>query len=644
MPGGDPTDDAASQSSWSSPTEATGGYAGPPAMPGHDPGQQPVPPVPPAQPPTQPWSGQQPQTGPQPSQPYGQPPYGQQPGYGQPAHGQPDHPTQGFPTGGQPAYGQPAYGQPAYGQPAYGQPAYGQPAYGQPGPGQQGYGQPPYGQQGYGQQPGYQQTQAFAGYSAGYPVGTDYLGNAAPPPRKRRRALWAVVAAGTAAVLVGGGVTAYALLSGTGVTLDQHVPGDAVVYAEVNVDPPAGQKVATLRFFHHFPDLKTDEDAPDLLSGLIEPLLTTDKAKREYRDDVQPWVGKHAAFVLDPQGGKVQPVFVIEAKDEAKAKSGLADLQRAEPDNFGYVVQDGVAILAESNAIAQQAATGATSSPLHDNSQFTSDIKTVGDDGIFTAWADLGKASKFATDLAGSQGASDIEKADVKGRAVMNVKFTDTTADLTVKVLGQDPLPKGDEVGAQVAALPADTAIAAGVGGADALVRTSFDRLKKAGLDDAISDIENETGLELPDDVTALVGSRTVLAVAGDRDDVRFGVVSHTDDPGRAKSAAEKVLTKLDDTSDSIAVKSISDGTVLANSSDYAEKLAGNGGLGNTDLYRKAVPEAGKAQFVAYVDIQKAAAFSDDPLPDELKSLRAVGVSMVFDGDTATTHARLVVG
>jgi Protein of unknown function (DUF3352) len=645
MPGGDPTDDATSQSSWSSPTPASGGYAGPPAMPPHDPAQPAQPPAeqqPPAQPPAeqqppaQQWSGQQPPTGPQPAQPYGQPPaqpYGQQ--------------------SGQPGYGQPGYGQPGYsqpGQPPQGTPTGGQPAYGQPGYGQQ-YGAAPYGQQPYDQ--GYQQTQAFAGYSAqpGYPPnGPDYLSTGftpmQQPPRKRRRALWAVVAAGTAAILAGGGVTAYTLLAGSGVTLDQKVPGDAVVYAEVNVDPPAGQKVATLRFFRHFPDLKTNEDAPDLLSGLLEPLLTDDKAKQQYKDDIQPWVGKHAAFVLDPQsGGKLQPVFVIEAKDEAKAKSGLADLAKQQPDDFGYVVQDGVAVLAESNAIAQQAATGATSSSLHDNAQFTSDIKTVGDDGVFTAWADLGKAGKAAADLAGEDGTS-IEKANVQGRMVTSIKFTDTTADLTVKVLGAGNVPtSGDTVGAQVAALPADTAVAAGLGGADDLAKRVFDQLSKSGLDDRITDAENESGLDLPDDLLALVGNRTVVALGGGRDNLQFGVVSHTDDPERARTAAEKVLTKLDDGTDSVSVKSISDGTVLANSSDYAEKLAGKGGLGDTDLYKKAVPESGKAQFVLYVDIQKVASFSDGPVPKELTGLRAVGLSVVNDGGgNATAHARLVVG
>jgi hypothetical protein len=453
--------------------------------------------------------------------------------------------------------------------------------------------------------------------------------------------VWAIVASVTAVALTATGVTAYSLLAGGGVTLDAQLPADSVAYAEINLDPPAGQKVAALRFFHHFRDLNVREDSADLVSGLLEPLLNTDEAKRQYNDNVKPWLGKHAAFAADPQGSTSEPIAVIETTDSAKARAGLDALRQHGEDPFGYVIRDHVVVLARSEAVAQTAVDDAGKASLHGNDTFRQDLKSIGDDGVFTAWLDVARSGQLGS-LGGLSGSADVSKADLRGRMVASLRFTDSTADLVLRAIGTGQGPSGDPVGPRLGKLPDDTAAAVALGGGDKLVRQTYQQLNQAGLSDQLTSMENDLGISLPEDLAALVGSTTVLAVSGTAGQVDFGVISRTDDPDRAKTAAERVSAKLGATS-TIAVRPVADGTVLASSSDYADKLAGSGGLGTSDLFRSALPDLDGAQLAVYLDLQRTGKLDDPPLSGPASQLRAFGMTTGTQGDTLTVHLRVVV-
>ncbi|MEN3361382.1 MAG: hypothetical protein V7637_5364 [Mycobacteriales bacterium] len=621
----------------------------PPAAGGYPSGQQPYGPG--ATPPGGYPSGQQPYgSGPAPADGY---PSGQQP-YGSGAA-----PVGGYPSGQQPygsGQGPAASGQ----QPVGGYPSGQQPAGYQSGP--YGLGQPP-GQPGGqyfagGQPPGaYQAPGGWPAGAAGYPGGQpDYLGSGYPaspvgrPPRRRRRALWAVVASATAVALTAGGVTAYTLLAGSGVTLDTQLPGDSVAYAEVNLDPPAGQKVAALRFFHHFADLHVQENSPDLLEGLFEPLLDSPDTQRQYRENIKPWVGKHAAVAVDPQGDRGEMVVVIEATDTGKASTGLDTMRRQTHEQFGYVIKDKIVVLASSAAVAQAAVTAAGNSSLHDNKTFQGDVKSVGDGGILTAWADLAHLDKLTglTGLTGPAGlpgggaASGVDLPKATGRAVASLKFTDNTADVVFRTFGTQQVPAGEAVGPRLGTLPEDTAIAVALSGGDRLVKQAYQQLKDAGLADEITSVEKNLGMSLPDDLAALVGSTTVVAVGGSSGAPAFGAIAKTADVDRAKTAAEKVSNKIGE-SRGLTVRSVGDSTVFASSPDYASKLAGNGGLGNSDLFKSAMPELAGAQFAVYVDVHGVGQLGGGNLSGPGAQLRAFGLTATTQGSDSTVHLRLVV-
>jgi hypothetical protein len=510
-------------------------------------------------------------------------------------------------------------------------PQWNQPYPTQPVPPNAGLGYPP----GPGAQYGPHQTEYLAA-GPGIPPGPPPAG-----PRPRRRGLWVAVGAATVVAVGGASVAAYAFLSGGGTTLDKSVPADTIAYAEVNLDPPAGQKVAALRYLKHFPSLKVDEKANSLLDALFEEIFPNAEDRQKFVKDVQPWLGKHVAVAADPQGDKPQPVVVAEVSDANKARSGLADL--AKEQDFGYVVGDGIVTIAETQVIATRAATDAGKSSLSGNSTYRDDVKSVGGNGgVITAWANFADAAKYIPRASGN----DVNLDALKGtRIALSLRFTDNVADLTVKTLGGTQPKAATGVGERVGRLPDDTVAAVGISGGDQLVRQAYDALRKAGLASELEAAVRDYDLRLPDDVANLVGSQTVLAVAGDAHNPSYGVVTKTADPARAKQVAERLLAQVD-SSVTVVQQQTGDGLVLASSQAYLTKLAsGQGGLGNTDRFRKAVPDAGSSQFVIYVDVQRLIALSDaGDVPADVRPIQSVGISASSQGGSSTVHVRVVVG
>src|SRR6266498_59996 len=462
----------------------------------------------------------------------------------------------------------------------------------------------------------------------------------APRPR-RRGALWVAVGAATVVALGAASVAAYTLMSGSGTTLDKKVPADTVAYAEVNLDPPAGQKVAALRYLKHFPGVTVREDANTLLDGLLEEIFPNAEDRQKFVQNVQPWLGKHVAVAGDPQGDKVQAVVVAETTDANATRSGLTAL--AKEQEFGFVVGDGTVTIAETQAIAQQAAADAAKASLSANGTYRNDVKAVGGDGgVITGWASLAEAAKYIPQASGT----DVNLDQLKGtRIALSLHFTDTVADLTVKTFGAKPPRSAGGVGDRVGRLPDDTAVAVGISGGDQLVRQAYDAMKKAGLAEELDDALRGYDLRVPDDLAILVGSQTVVAVAGDANNPVFGVVTKTSDPARAKTVAERLLSKAD--SDVTVVQQRTpDGLALASSQDYLSKLvAGQGGLGNSDRFRKAVPDAGSSQYVIYVDVQRVIALAgEEDVPADVRPVQSVGFTASSQGDTSTMHLRVIVG
>jgi len=170
--------------------------------------------------------------------------------------------------------------------------------------------------------------------------------------------------------------------------------------------------------------------------------------------------------------------------------------------------------------------------------------------------------------------------------------------------------------------------------------------------------------LAIPEDVGVLLGDEFTMAVdsegfeltedgAPDPTTINVGARMRTD-----AAAASDLVTRVEALLSEqgvpfeIAQQEVDDGLVIAANEDYAERLASDGGLGDSDVYDAAVADADEAVSVLFVDIDKGTELADriagdlgTPLPAEvsetLEVFRALGVSTV-DGDYTRTTTRLV--
>lgn len=583
---------------------------------------------------------------------FGVPPQGVPPQYALPPQDVPsrDVPPQGMPYGTAPQAGGETAALGGYGAPPAGDPGYGgDPTVAYPPTG-------PYAGQQYPAGPGYQggqpyPAQPFAGQQypgqpfvgqpwAHGPVGDAAFGGQSVPPRRTRRWLTVAVAASVVAVLgVAGGAYAFFGRHDSTPGPDHYVPADAVAMVSVDLDPPTGQKVAALRFFGSFPQLAKHGASDNLIDGVVRSALDGTSALDDFDHDIRPWLGMRAGLAADPQGGKTHPLLVVEVTDQAKARAGLDHLSK-DADDIGYTFVDKYVLISDSTQVAKQAATDAKEAPLDASKQYSHDIATLDDERVATAWFDLERLTDLASDFHTLSGADLLlASRNSKGRVALELRFGKDHAELLGRQFDA-PAMSTKTVGEDVEKLPGDTAVAVGVTGLDDAVSKSFDALHDSGLAGPLSELENQTGLSLPDDIAALLGGKTLFAAKGDLSD--FGLITSAD-KDTAQQTADKLLSALGQKAPDLTVHDAGGHTILATSEEYAAALAKGGKLGEQEAFRTAVPDAAHASAVAYVDLRRVFDATGADVPPAAKPIRAIGITSTSDGSTNTVRLRVVI-
>ncbi|TQM76590.1 uncharacterized protein DUF3352 [Thermopolyspora flexuosa] len=605
--------------------------------------------------------GQPPQGGPQYAQPpQGAPQYGQQPYGGQP-YGQPG---QGAPQYGQQPYGAQPYGQ---GAPQYGQPYGGQP-YGQPGQGAPQYGRPYGGQQAYGAATGEEPT-LHAPRPAWTPggQGPEVLGSepgGAGQPRKKGWLL-AIVAAVIVALLGGGGYVAVNALSGGGAQPQDVLPGNALAYIRLDLDPAANQKIAMFNIARKFTVTKDAFSGEDPRQAIVELLKQSEDVKVDFAKDVEPWLGHRVGIAVLPpeQAGKdPEVVLAVQVTDEDAARDGLAKITE---DDVVIGFREDYALLAENQKLLDQAVNA--SATLAQNGDFSGDMATLGEPGVLSFWANLSEVIKSAGD--GITADQREQLKDLEGsRFVGALRFDSAYAELAGMVRGVKNLPEGGTAGAQVTTLPATTAGALSISGLGELLNERWNDLLRSApsgadgtsFEQQLNQLQQATGLRLPQDLVTLLGTNVTLAVDErglDQQNPNIGVRFATD-----AAAAEQVYAKLErlfnqsagagmgtttTTATPQIFKASKEGTfVLAASQAYADELAKDGALGQNETFTTAVPDAEKAAFTLYVDLDKIEPLYLQNLQGDDRAnaqvLRAVGLSGNIDGDQVNVSLRVL--
>jgi hypothetical protein len=478
---------------------------------------------------------------------------------------------------------------------------------------------------------------AADGSWAGAPGATAY---AVEPPTKQKRSRGVVIGIVAAAVVLiaGAGVAGAAWFFGWfgGKTPADVLPGDTALYLRVELNPSMAQKTAALQYFRELPEVAElgvggETDPRKVLWKLIADQSGDALAGIDYDADIQPWLGDKAGISLTPRPENAENSYepsvavALQITDETKARAGLAKL---------IAKGDGKQDVITATEDTSQVLASLVSGTLAQNQDFAGDMRALGDTGLASAWFDLDRTYNMVTPALPTSPAS----VQVQGRAAMAVRITGDTLELGGVLRGGDPTytaltPSGNGLGA----LPAETGVAVNAQGLGKLLQDNWSAIQENYGD---MSYWSDMGIEMPDDLAALLGRNFTLAMSADS--VRaiasadyesipdIGLISVGDNAGLAQETARKLLTATgSEFPDAIA----DDTYTMATSDAYLGILKDSGGarLSGVEKFTKAVPDSAGATGSYYVDLEAMepwfAQYSDERYRDFLTQLRSTGLA-----------------
>lgn len=468
---------------------------------------------------------------------------------------------------------------------------------------------------------------------------------------------WLLIGGGVAAAaLIGGGAfAATQMLGGGGDRPDSVLPGGAAFYAQIDLDPGVGQKVSAVRFFQGLdPELRERFTDGEWREWVWEELKDEmDGAEDiDFAEDIEPWLGDRLGVALLPMGEGEDPAVAFALQvDDGEAALAFFD-ERTESDaSVGYYLESDYLVFSEQDTL-EAVRTNAASGTLAENETYSSDMDDLGEQGIVAVWADAAvlddmASSGLAQDMPMAGSTAGFEAPEVTGRMAGTMRLTADAIEMHGITRGVEgiALPEASSTDPLITELPADTAVALSLENGAAMVQAAWDHF--ADQDPAqvqqMSDEAAEYGFNLPDDVKAVLGDSMVLSVGPTLIDAIMGV-SPTDSsvPSipigyRAATDTTRLQTLLNENGLGAGVLIMrEDDGVLSLGADqvYVDALASGEGdtLGDDPLFSSAVPEAGDAQAVFYVNVNPFEQYylpeiSDKNTRDALETLGAIGIS-----------------
>ncbi len=384
---------------------------------------------------------------------------------------------------------------------------------------------------------------------------------------------------------------------------------------------------------------------------------------------------------------------------------------------LGWSIQGDWVVIAESTEIAEAVTDAAQDAPLSDDDDFEKWTDAAGDPGIVSAYL-APEAAAFLTDAVGSlsmgssmtcsgssspvspddpyaedpyaedpyyeescteefddttdEAAQALQDSleDFDG-AAMAIRFEDGGLELesaaSADLVGLGDLYRSDRGDDVVSDLPDDTAIAVGIGFEQGWFTALTDYLGSVGggifdLEEGLQEIEEQTGLQLPEDAETLAGESAAIAIGGDFDPEAFAQdeppsdqpvgLKVQGDPDAITSIIDRLLEDTvigDEVKDVFAYQTDDDHVVAGFSDDWSQQLLDGGDLGDSDTYQDVVRESGDAAAVLYVDFDKGGwleravqtAGAPQEVLDNLDPLDALGVSVWTDDDVSHSVVRV---
>lgn len=245
-------------------------------------------------------------------------------------------------------------------------------------------------------------------------------------------------------ILIGAAVLAVALLAGAAfaalrlwpsasVDPAERLPDSAVFYMEINVDPGRDQTTNLLRLLEKVDAL---EDATDVESTVADLLAELDLDDVD-PDDVTRWLGTRgaAAAWVDLADEEFTIALALASRNDGAARDGLAAILEANDVEFGYVVDDGLAVLvfteSGAQARAEELVADGRAAPLVDSARFQADLESLDGEQLALMWVNFAEIAAMTNEfltLAAGPGEVDFQEVyDLyeTESAVVGVRATD---------------------------------------------------------------------------------------------------------------------------------------------------------------------------------------------------------------------------
>ena len=480
-------------------------------------------------------------------------------------------------------------------------------------------------------------------------------------PRRLSRRLVAVLVVLALVAASVAGLMAYRKLSGGGAQPETVVPARAAAYAEVDLDPPAAQKIAGARFLRgHAAVAQSLHANGDVGRVLLTSTVAGAKAI-DFDRDIKPWAGDRAAVALVPNvaGTPMTYEIAFQVKDSAAAKrllprlaarshdanvdlfikgsTGPNDILADSPE--GWVIKDGYAILAPTKRLAQALADEAAKSALASNATYVNDLAPLGPH-VASLWIDTAGLKGITTSgpLFGRTSFGLFND----GRTALVVHFVPGA----IEVVGSTTSSTGRTTkrATQIPSLPPQTAVALEVSGAAENARRGWaayahqiDAFRNDGDATAQTAFREQFGLQFPQDLEVLLGNDFVVTgspVAGNLHLGARAVTSASDaehlvEAWRARDSGPRTLPLTRTTSG-----------VAWTDARGLDVTRGTGALGSTASFNNAFPGYADASWAFYLNANQ---LPRSAVPGVLSQVSTLGVMLQPQGDVTRIYARLTV-
>ncbi len=491
---------------------------------------------------------------------------------------------------------------------------------------------------------------------------------------RRTGVLTAAAVAVVAAVGLGGWGVAQ-LMSG-GSSPATAVPGNAVGYLSMDLDPSASQKIEALKMLDKFPAIHSRlalGSRDDLRRWIFEQATKDSRCKGvDYGKDIAPWVGERIALAAVPSGtGKAgaYPLVVLQAGDQDAARAAVHKLDTCggsgRPTGVAFVGD--YLLLTERQVDADAAARAARQGSLDQDPTFQKWMDRVGDPGVVTAYASADApalVSKLQPRAKGRLGGGpQLDKLgslykDFAGMAGV-VRFHDGAVETELVAKGLPAGTAGSGVtGPSVATLPATTAAAFSVGLPHGWLSDYLDSMNQvlgggSSLDEMFKTGEAQTGLRLPQDIETLLGDGISVSVDSSMDVAALRrapdptkmpfALRIKGDPAKITPIIDKLKAMAGPDAGSVVVEKGAGVVVVGLDRRYVDSLVAGGGLGSTVAFQDVVPHPDRASSVFYVNFDAGngwaerladlASGHDPKVRANVAPLEALGISSWQDAD-----------